>query len=117
MEQLGDLESTIDDPLVQKVRWIVQDIAKKLNLLTPSVRRVLESSKTIDPGVGIANELNGLTTSARSKGDDKALAILRGLGRDLDKCSGDSDYKAELQWVRDRLQGQCSRDLSGSSGS
>ena len=116
VEKLGDLESTAGDPLVRKVRWIVQDIAKDLKLLTPSVRRVLESSKTIDPDVELAIEIKELITVARATHDAEALATLQELKASHEDGVWDTGFTASLLWVRDRLQSHRSQRSPGSEG-
>ena len=103
VDGLGDLESTTGDPLARKVRWMVKAIARRLNLLTPKIQRVLEATKTIDPDDELAVELDKLIDLAQATSDSKALAVLDGLKASHQDGIWDTGFTASLLWARDRL--------------
>lgn len=101
----GDLESTDEDLLVGKVRWIVDDIVQEYNLSTDAVQDILRRSNTYNPDSDLSTRIDELTDLALGC-DSRLVKELQCLKAAHDAGVWDTSFLASLLYVEKKLQNQ-----------
>jgi len=104
VEELGDLESTLDDPLAYMVYGNVKGFARALDVLTPEIQKILETSAMIDPDDELTLEIDQLIEKATKMDVQKStLDELHYLKKSLQQGTWDTSFYAGLCYIRKKL--------------
>lgn len=103
VEELGDLESLLDDdPLASRVRGFVTAIAKSRDVHSPGIQKILANSQTRDPHGELVAEIDCAITEAK-KVTSGLLQELANLKRGFNAGHWNNDFDVALSRVQERL--------------